>query len=140
MRLKKCTFEFEMSDQKTHRGYLSSVLHVLIVLVFGFFNTSGHIISTIQLLPAQTELLVEQKNSIKDSSKPTPGKGAQHHLESSKRHSSSIVFTNKYLISYHSFISVRFHSQSEKFISFNSIPHFTQFKIIPKISDDPYKS
>lgn len=129
-----------MSKQQTYRSYLSSGLSVLALLVFGFFNTSGHVISTVDVLPTRTELLVEQRNSTEDNLVSKFEKCVQHYSNSLSNQVSSTAFTLEHLISYNSLTSVRFHSQSEKFNSFNLTSCSPQVRIIPKNSDDPYKS
>ena len=129
-----------MSNQKTYYEYLSSILLALVVLTFGLFDTSGHIISTVQVSPAQVELTFEQKNSFNERRICICKAYPQSLVNSSKSHSSSFLFDSNYLISYSTFISVKHQSISKKLNSFNPISHFTQLKRIPQNSDDPVKS
>jgi len=129
-----------MSNQKAYYEYLSSILLALVVLTFGLFNTSGHIISTAQVLPAKVELTFEQKSSFNELRICIWKAYPPSLINSSKNHSSPFLFDSKYLISYSTFISVKHQSISKKLNSFNPISHFTQLKRIPQNSDDPVKS
>jgi len=129
-----------MSKKQTHRRGLTSVLPVLILLVLGFFNASGHVISTNEVYHTRTELLFEQKNSIKDSPVPKFEKYDARPFNRTEHYASLTLFTHECLISYNNFISVRLHSQWEKLNSFNTTHHFLLHKSIPNSSDDPHKS
>ncbi|MEL7003322.1 MAG: hypothetical protein AAFN93_11390 [Bacteroidota bacterium] len=129
-----------MSKKRTYRSYFSSGLSILSLLVFGFFNTSGFVISTPGAVLTQTELLVEQRNSGENDLVPGFEKCRVYFSKSSDNHSSSKAFTPEHLIIYNSLISVRFQSQSEKLNIFRVTPYSTQLRIIPENSNDPYKS
>lgn len=127
-----------MRSQKKYSGHLALGLLALLIISFGLFNASAHIISTAQFSQAQVELTLEQKNS--ESEICLSSFYSRSYCKSSENHYSSFIFNTTYLIGYNTFIFVKHQSQSEKLNSINPISHFTQLKRIPQNSDDPSKS
>ena len=129
-----------MSNQKNYCEYLSTTLLALVVFAFGLFNTSGYVISTVQVLPAQVELTLQQNNSFVER-RIYISKGYLLSLvNGSKTYSPSFIFDSIYLVNYNTLISVKHRSISKKLNSFNPISHFLQLRRIPQNSDDPVKS
>ncbi len=131
-----------MSNQKTYCEYFSATLLALVILIFGLFNTSGHIISTIRVIPSQVELILDQQNKFDEGSVSISKAYPSPLVITSKNLSPSFIFNSTYLKNYTILISVKHHSISKKLNSFifNSISHFTQLTRIPQNSDDEFKS
>ena len=129
-----------MSNQKNYCEYLSTTLLALVVFAFGLFNTSGHVISTVQVLPAQVELTLQQNNSFVERRIYISKEYLLSLVNGSKTYSPSFIFDSIYLVNYNTLISVKHRSISKKLNSFNPISHFLQLRRIPQNSDDPVKS
>lgn len=126
-----------MSNQKTNCGYLSPMLLALVVITFGFFNFSGYIISTVQVIPTQIELTLEQRKLSNEHRLCLSGAYSQPLVKNAKSYSSPAAFNGKFLISYNNFIFVKHQSLSKKLNIINPVFHFIQLKRIPQNSDDP---
>gem|GEM_PF-4408740 len=112
---------------------------MLIILAFGFFSTTGHIISSVQVLPTpQVELSLGKKSTFDELGLSFFKTYSLTSVKNTRSHSS--LFDINYLISYNNLISVKHESITKKLNSLNPISHFTQLKRIPQNSDEPIES
>ncbi|MTI20896.1 hypothetical protein E1176_07675 [Fulvivirga sp. RKSG066] len=127
-----------MRSQNKNKGYyLASGLLALVIVSFGLFDASAHIISPVQFNQAQLELILEQKDAEGEINLSTFYSWPYN--KSPENYRSTFIF-NTYLIGYNSSIIVKHQSQSKKLDSINPISHFIQLKRIPQNSDDPSNS
>jgi hypothetical protein len=129
-----------MSNPKTYNRYFYKALLALVVIAFGYINTSGHVISSSQALPAQVELTLEQKSDLEGTAICIFNANVPFLNIASHSHSLSYIFDSKYLAIYHELILVKFKSISKSLNFFKPLSYFTQLKRFPQNSEDPSAS
>lgn len=128
-----------MRNQKVCYNYLRSVLILLVVMTFGFFNASGHIISTFHVSPAQIEQTNYQSNthdnSRLDISKIFQSAQATDANPILKWH---FCFNSTYMVCHNALISVKYQSLKKKALQFTPFIHIIKLVGISRNSQDPF--
>lgn len=123
-----------MKKERTYRSYLSYGLSILALLVFGFFNTSGHLISTGKVLPDRTELLKEKQTPQKKNQKAF---ALTHFSDSNELVANPSFYVQ--IIYYQNLTDLRFQHQTEHHQKFSSSLRFQQLQRTSKYSDESSK-
>lgn len=128
-----------MGIQKTYRRSIS-LLVTLVAISFGIFDTSGHIVSTVQDIPNKVELTLGHQNSNEAHKTFILKTHASSLANSSYNFPVAYLFDVTYLINYNTLVSVKCQSIAEKLNFSTPISHFTQRTRITLNSDDTFKS